>query len=62
MIRRLLQQEEIYIRIQDEGMDFVYTVKRGEKVLESAVISPESGSRRIGGGDNGYYGDSRVVD
>lgn len=62
MIRRLSQQEEIYLRIPEDGMDFVYTVKRGKEVVESVVISPEGGSRVITGGDSEYYGDSRVVD
>lgn len=62
MTGRLSQEEEVYIRIPDKGMDFVCTVKRGEDVLQTVVISPGGRYRVITGSDSDYYGDSRVVD
>lgn len=34
------QEEEIRIRIPEKGMDFVYSITRGEEVIESGVIPP----------------------
>jgi hypothetical protein len=40
MSKPAFQETEVYIRIPEKGMDFVYTIRRGEEVIESGVVPP----------------------
>jgi hypothetical protein len=40
MSKPVLEETEVYIRIPEKGMDFVYSIRRGEEVIESGIVSP----------------------
>jgi hypothetical protein len=40
LLEPLVQETEVYIHIPDKGMDFIYSIRRGQEVVESGVVRP----------------------
>lgn len=40
MSRQPAPETEIYVRLSEDTMDFVYSIRRGDEVIESGLVSP----------------------
>ena len=53
--------DEILIRLSEDGFGFIYSVRRGVDLIESAVVD-HTGPQRSEEPLDGYYGGSEVMD
>jgi hypothetical protein len=53
MFREPFVKTDVYIRLPDKGMDFIYSVACDGRVIESRVVPPVTGPTRARAGNGG---------
>lgn len=57
MLKEPFVKTDLYIRLPDEGMDFIYSVKCDGYVIESRIVPPVKGPTRARSGkEDGFSG------
>jgi len=58
MFKEPFVKTDVYIRLPDEGMDFIYSVTCDGHVIESRVVPPVKGPSRARPGKGGAFSDT----